>query len=112
MDSILDSIKKALGISEGDNSFDVEIIMHINSIFMILNDLGVGPEDGFYIVDSSEVWEDFLGERKSLEAVKTYVYQKVKLVFDPPTGALLEALKESVKEFEWRLRNRAEEEVW
>ena len=107
--SILTSIKKLLGITEGYTHFDADIIMHINSCFMILSQLGVGPEEGFAISDASAVWSDFLPAGTNLEAVKTYVYQKVKLLFDPPqSSAVLDAMKRSVDEFEWRLNVQAE----
>lgn len=107
--SILTSIKKLIGPTEDDTSFDVDIIMHINSAFFRLNQLGVGPSDGFSITDKTKTWEEFLVARKDLEAVKSYVYQKVRLVFDPPQSAfLVEALKESIKEFEWTINVQAE----
>lgn len=107
--SILTSIKKLIGPTEDDTSFDVDIIMHINSAFFRLNQLGVGPSEGFSITDKTKTWEEFLVARKDLEAVKSYVYQKVRLVFDPPQSAfLVEALKESIKEFEWTINVQAE----
>ena len=107
--SILTSIKKLIGPTEDDTSFDVDIIIHINSAFFRLNQLGVGPSDGFFITDKTTTWEEFLASRKDLEAVKSYVYQKVRLLFDPPQSAfLVEALKESIKEFEWTINVQAE----
>lgn len=107
--SILTSIKKLLGPTEADTSFDTDITMHINSAFFRLNQLGVGPSEGFFITDKTKTWEEFLASRKDLEAVKSYVYQKVRLVFDPPQSAfLVEALKESIKEFEWTINVQAE----
>lgn len=107
--SILTSIKKLIGPTEDDTSFDVDIIMHINSAFFRLNQLGVGPSEGFSITDKTQTWEEFLVARKDLEAVKSYVYQKVRLVFDPPQSSfLVEALKESIKEFEWTINVQAE----
>lgn len=104
MDSILSSVKKMLGISEDDDYFDIDIIPQINTVFMILNQLGVGPTTCFSIKDKTSVWNDFLSGNTSIEAVKTYVYQKVKLVFDPPTtSALYDALKRNTDELEWRL---------
>lgn len=107
--SILTSIKKLIGPTEDDTSFDADIIMHINSAFFRLNQLGVGPSDGFFITDKTKTWEEFLASRNDLEAVKSYVYQKVRLLFDPPQSAfLVEALKESIKEFEWTINVQAE----
>lgn len=103
MDSILDSIKKLLGIDESYDVFDVDIMIHINSALMTLTQIGVGPESGFFITSSEETWNDFIGSSINIEAVKTYVYLKVKLVFDPPAGSLLESIKEQIKELEWRL---------
>lgn len=104
MDSILTSIKKLLGIGEEDTSFDIDVIIAINSAFMVLNQLGVGPEEGFRIEDDMAVWSDFLTEGKQLEGVKTYIYLKVKLIFDPPTSStVLEAFQRQVNEYEWRL---------
>lgn len=109
MTSILTSIKKLLGISEEYVHFDVDIIMHINSVFMVLAQLGVGPPDGFTITGKYENWNDFIKDDTKIEAVKTYVYQKVRLLFDPPTSsAHLEALQRSIAEFEWRLNVAAE----
>lgn len=104
MDSILTSIKKLLGITEEYENFDQDIIMHINSAFMILNQLGVGPKSGFSISDKSSTWNEFIPESSNLEAVKTYVHLKVKLMFDPPlSSTVIEAIKSQINELEWRL---------
>ena len=104
MDSILTSIKKLLGITEEYENFDQDIIMHINSAFMILNQLGVGPKNGFLINDKSSTWDEFIPERSNLEAVTTYVHLKVKLMFDPPlSSTVIEAIKSQINELEWRL---------
>ena len=110
MDSILTSIKKMLGIAEEYTHFDPDIVMHINSAFMVLTQLGVGPPEGFRINDDSSVWSDFIPEDdKRFEAVPTYVYQKVKLNFDPPSSStVIDAMKRSIDEFEWRLNVAAE----
>lgn len=109
MESILTSIKKLLGISEEYTHFDQDIIMHINSVFMILTQLGVGPSDGFFIEDKTLYWEDYIAEPAELQAVKTYMYMKVRLLFDPPaSSAVMEALNRSISEFEWRLNVAAE----
>jgi len=102
-ESILTSIKKLLGITEDYTHFDTDIIMHINSVFMILMQLGVGPEAGFSISDSSAVWGDFLSDATWLESVKSYVYLRVRLLFDPPQiGTLMTSVENQIKEFEWR----------
>lgn len=108
-ESILTSIKKLLGITEEYAHFDADIIMHVNTVFMILAQLGVGPSEGFSISDASAVWSDFLPDGANLEAVKSYTFQKVKLLFDPPqSSAVLDAIKQSVSELEWRLNIEAE----
>jgi hypothetical protein len=107
-DSILTTIKKLFGPEEDDVSFNTDIIIHINSALMNLNQLGVGPE-GFYITDDTKTWSNFLGADKSLEAVKTYIYLKVKMVFDPPTSpTVLEAMERQITQLEWRLNSQAE----
>ena len=104
MDSILTSIKKLLGITEEYKHFDQDIIMHINSVFMILTQMGVGPEEGFAISDSTTTWNEFTNDDKKIEAVKSYVYLKVRLLFDPPaSSSVMEAMNRSISEFEWRL---------
>ena len=105
MESILTSIKKLLGIAEEYEHFDNDIIMHINAVFMILTQLGVGPSKGFVITDSSASWDDFLPEGgEKLQAVKTYMYMKVRLMFDPPTSsAVMESMNRMINELEWRL---------
>lgn len=107
-ESILTSIKKLLGSTKEYTIFDPDIIIHINSVFMTLTQLGVGPPEGFYIEDETSVWSDFT-DVKNFEAVKTYIYIKVKLVFDPPlSSAMIESLERQAKELEWRLNVNAE----
>lgn len=104
-ESILTSIKKLLGIAEGYTHFDLDIIMHINSVFSILTQLGAGPPEGFAISDKVSVWGDYLSDSKNLELVKSYIHMKVRLIFDPPlSSAVIECMKEMIKEFEWRIR--------
>lgn len=103
-DSILTSIKKLLGIEEAYTHFDTDLIMHINSVFMILTQLGVGPAEGFSITDSDAVWGDFITNENSVEAVKSYIYLKVKLMFDPPlSGTVSDSMSRTISELEWRL---------
>lgn len=103
-DSILLSIKKLLGIGEDYEYFDEDIIMHINSVLMILNQLGIGPEAGFSISDESSTWGDFTENMGFLEALKTYVYMRVRLMFDPPSSSfVLTSFENQIKELEWRL---------
>lgn len=111
-ESILTSIKKLLGITENDTNFDTDIIIHINSVFMVLNQLGVGPSEGFRIEDKYSTWDEYITEDNDLDAVKTYMYLKVKLVFDPPlSSSVLEANKQLINELEWRLNVQVKEEV-
>ena len=110
MESILTSIKKMLGLTEEYKHFDVDIITHINSTFRVLHQLGVGPSKVFRITDEDDIWSDFIdADCEGFDEVKTYVYQRVKLLFDPPlSSAHLSALKETVAEFEWRLQIESE----
>lgn len=111
MDSILVSIKKLLGIAADYTHFDPDIIMHINSAFSVLTQLGVGPPDGFRIDDDVKTWNDFISDTIRLDAVKSYVYLKVSLMFDPPTSsAILSARERQISELEWRLNVAAEQE--
>lgn len=111
MDSILASTKRLALLGESYDAFDPNIIMYINSVFLVLKQLGVGPEEGFVITAADEAtWNAFIPDNDIMrEAVKAYMGNKVRLQFDPPqSAALLEALKEAVKEFEWRLCDEAE----
>ena len=109
MESILTSIKKMLGIAEEYEHFDADLISHINSAFMVLTQLGVGPAEGYVISNKSNTWDEFLEDETKLAAVKTYMHKKVGLFFDPPTGsALMDATKSVVNELEWRLNVEAE----
>lgn len=112
-DSILDSTKKALGLDVGYTAFDIDVMMHINSVFATLTQLGIGPDEGYEIEDSSDNWVDFIGTEKRLNPVKTYVYLRVRLLFDPPpTSFLVSALQNQVQELEWRLNAFREEDGW
>lgn len=109
MESILTSVKKMLGITEEYEHFDADLIMHINSVFMILNQLGVGPSKGFIITDKFATWADFIQSGENLESVKTYMYMKVRLLFDPPmSSAVMESMKQMISELEWRLNVQSE----
>ncbi len=103
-ESILNSVKKLLGIAEDYEHFDADIMMHINMALMVLSQLGVGPSPPFMITDRKATWEDFLGDSTDLLGVKTYIYLKVRLVFDPPqSSAAVDVIKENIAELEWRL---------
>lgn len=102
--SILTSIKKLLGVAEDYIEFDEDIITHINSVFLNLTQLGVGPEEGFMIEDDTACWEDFIDDATQLQAVKSYIYLKVKLLFDPPlSSSVTESYNRMIAELEWRL---------
>lgn len=104
MESILTSVKKILGISEDDESFDVDIIIHINTAFMILAQLGVDSAEGFAISDKSSTWDEVTPDDKSVEAIKTYIALKVRMIFDPPTSSSMnEAIKNTIAELESRI---------
>ena len=93
-DSILTSVKKLLGLTEEYDAFDVDIIMHINSVYTILTQLGIGPSDGFMIEDKNNKWSEFIEDMRLYQLVKSYVWLKVKLLFDPPmNSAVMECYK-------------------
>ena len=104
MESILNSIKKNLGLHEEDTVFNADLIMHINSVFGILYQMGVGPKEPFSISGSSEQWSDFLNDNIKINYVKSYMEKKVKLLFDPPvSSAVVDSINNMIHELEWRL---------
>lgn len=104
MDSILDSTKKLLGISPDDDSFDVDIVTHINTVFLILNQLGIGPKEGFMITGRDETWDSYLVEQQKLQCVKSYMALKVRTLFDPSSSsAVSQASTEALQELEFRM---------
>lgn len=109
-DSILNSIKKLLGITSDYDHFDSDIIIHINTILMVLTQVGVGPEEGYLIQDEQDEWSDFLGDDLTkLAGIKSYIYLRVKLLLDPPTStSAIEAINRMVAELEWRLNIAAD----
>ena len=109
-ESILLSVKKMLGLDKDYDVFDTELIIHINSVFGTLHQLGVGPEDQFRITGDSEIWPDFTTDGEQTDEVKSYVYLRVRLLFDPPSSSfVLSSLQEQAKELEWRLNVKADE---
>lgn len=114
MVSILASVKKTLNLDVDDTFYDPEIILHINSVFSTLTQLGVGPDSGFAIEDASATWDDFLEGDLRYSFVKTYVYLKVRLLFDPVNmpGHLVSAYKDQILEFEWRINVVREGDKW
>jgi hypothetical protein len=114
MKSILDSVKKMLGIELEHDFYDEAIVMHINSAFMTLHQLGIGPPEGFSISDNITEWTEFLSEEqlKLLGSLKTFIFLKVKLVFDPPTSSyVLSSVDASIKEAEWRMKVQFEKPI-
>lgn len=103
-ESIFNSIKALLGPDAPYDVFDQDILIHINTAISVLTQLGVGPAEGFVVTGPDEKWSDFIHDDKTLHMVKTYIYMKVRLVFDPPaSGSVLSAYQETCKEYEWRL---------
>lgn len=103
-ESILDSIKKLLGISPEDTSFDVDVVMYINGAFAVLQQLGVGPDEGYIIEDSSDEWVDYLDDENAYNMIRPWMVMRVRLSFDPPpTSFGIDALKEQAKELEYRI---------
>jgi hypothetical protein len=112
-ESILDSTKKTLNLGASDTSFDVDVVLHINSVFSILTQLGIGPAEGFMIQDSVPTWDAFIGADPRFNLVKTYVFLRVRLLFDPPTSSFaLDSFQKQIDQFEWRLNVLREGESW
>lgn len=107
-DTILSTIKKLIGIDEDYKVFDTDLIIHINTVITILNRIGIGPTEGF-VIDSTTTWQDYLGDdTKLFESVKTYIYLKVKKIFDTPQGSVLTSMDEIIRELEFTLQITAE----
>lgn len=112
MESILTSIKKLLGITEEYTHFDTDLIIHINSVLSTLTQLGAGPSEGFSITGSEETWHDFIGDNPKIQFIKSYVYLKTKLLFDPPlSSAVAEATNKQISELEWRIFVQADNSI-
>lgn len=110
MESILDSTKKVLGLEPEYTAFDADIIMHINTIFSNLHQMGVGPEEGFQIEDKTKDWSEFLDDDMTLNNVKSFMYLSVRLMFDPPgTSYAIQAMERQVEQLAWRIVARREE---
>lgn len=103
-ESILNSIKKLLNIPIEEKAFDADIIIHINSVISSLLQIGIGPKDGYRISDENDLWEDYIPEESNIDYIKTYIYLRVKMIFDPPlNSSVLQSLNETIRELEWRL---------
>lgn len=112
-DSILNGTKKALNVPADYDAFDPDIIMHINSVFSTLNDLGVGPAEGFRIDDDTVEWSAFLDGDERFNDVKSYMYLRVRLLFDvPATSFTIAAFEKQIEELTWRINTRREVEQW
>lgn len=112
-DSILNSIKRLLGLTDDYTDYDDQIIMHINSVFFNLNQLGVGPSEGFSISDSNAIWTEYISDNALLLGpLSSYIYLKVKLLFDPPTNSsAIQSIEKLIAEFEWRINITAETSI-
>ncbi len=103
-DSILTSVKKILGITAEYTHFDDALIMHINTVLMALTQMGIGNRQYFRIEDASSTWSDFISDKVDIDAIKTYVALRVKLIFDPPQSSThMQAIQDTIKECEWRM---------
>lgn len=103
-DSILGSVKSMLGLPTEDTGFEPELILHINSVLADLAQLGVGPDEGFVITGSSQIWSDLTDSEKVLNGVQSYVFHRVKMLFDPPqVGYVVTAVEKMIEKAEWRI---------
>lgn len=107
-DSILTTIKKLLGIAEDYTQFDTDIIIHINTIFAALHDMGIGHDETFSIFDKDAIWDDFIDDAEDLEMVKSYMYMRVRMLFDTPQASVKEAMDSAIEELEWRMYHKQE----
>lgn len=111
--TILEDIRHAIGLGDEHTFFDSDLIMHINSTFDVIHQLGAGPITGFTIQNGTETWDDYFAGHETIEFIKTYVYISTKLVFDPPQNSfLVKALEDKQKEYEWRINVAAESKFW
>ena len=112
-DSILNSVKKALGLDAEYDVFDVDVLMHINTVFADLTQIGIGPDAGFHIDDDTVLWADYLDNDATIAQVRSYVYLRVRMLFDPPTHSfVITSMQEQINKFEWRLNVVREETKW
>lgn len=113
MSSILTSVKKSLGLEASYTDFDADIILFINSVFATLNQLGIGPEQGFAIEDATPTWDAFLGSDLRLNNVKAYMYLRVRLLFDPPGNSFgIDSMTRQITELESRINMYRESYAW
>lgn len=111
--SILLDTKKVLGINELYTAFDQDVMMHINSALSVIAQLGVGPAEGIMIFDETTAWDELTDGSRLLNMVKSYVYLRVRLLFDPPaTSFVLKAFEDQLREMEWRISIHRESQEW
>ena len=105
MESILDTIKKLIGVDVSDDSFDPDIIIDINSAIFTLSQMGIGPKNGFIVIDRTQKWSDYINSSTiSLEGIKSYIHLQTKIVFDQPTNStVIDSIRRKIQELEWRL---------
>ena len=112
-ESILKSTKKILGLADDYTVFDLDVMTHINSVFSTLTQLGVGPPEGYMIESDKDLWEDFITDDPTYNSIKSYIYLRVRMLFDPPTTSYtIDAMERQIKELEWRLNQNREETEW
>lgn len=110
--SILTSTKKILGLAEDYTAFDYDVITHINTALSTLTQLGIGPTEGFMIEDSSAEWDEFIADDPRFNSIKSYVFLKVRMMFDPPaTSYLIDSMQRQIQELEWRLNVTRENDI-
>ena len=108
-ESILNTIKKMIGVEENYKQFDIDLIVHINTAFAALAQIGHNLKDGYFISDMNNIWSEYITDTRLLDPIKTYVYLKTKLVFDPPSSSMvIESMKQTLKELEFRIQISAE----
>lgn len=112
MDSILNTIKKMIGFDPEYEAFDIDLIVHINSSFSVLNQLGLGPVSGFSISNAESLWSDYSTQPTVIEMAKQYIYYKTKLAFDPPaSSSAANAIQTAISELEWRINIQVENDL-
>ena len=111
--SILDDTKKLLGLDSSYTAFDTDVIVHINTVLSIISQLGLGSDGGMSIVDNTVTWTNLFGSDPTLNYIKSYVFMRVKMMFDPPqTSFAIEAYNNQIKELEWRINVNREDKWW
>lgn len=109
--SIMDDVKHMLGLLPAETAFDSDVMIHVNTIFTTLHQLGVGSDEGFMIEDNSTQWDEFITDDR-LNGIKSYMFLRAKLLFDPPqVGFVIASMDRQIAELEWRIRLEAEEQV-